>query len=59
MSTVETRYELKLADGRVVTWLGRGWEDAASRYVDCHRTAVVVAWREPRIQIRVGPPTEG
>lgn len=38
-------WELKLADGRVVTWQGRDGEDAARRYVDCHREAEVVASR--------------
>lgn len=53
------RYQLKLAAGRVVTWTGNDGEDAARRYVDAHRDAVVVAWREDRTpQIRVGVPVE-
>lgn len=44
-------YELKLADGRVVAWDGRDGEDAARRYVDCHREATVVAWRYPRVGV--------
>lgn len=46
-------FDLKLASGRVVQWEGDDGEDAARRYVDAHREAVVVAWREPRIY--VGP----
>lgn len=50
-----TRYELLLADNSVVTWTGRDGVDAATRYVDAHREAgAVVAWREPRVQLRVG-----
>jgi hypothetical protein len=49
-----TAYELKLADGSVVTWTGRDGTDAAVRYVDAHREASVIAWREPRVQLRVG-----
>lgn len=47
-------YELKLADGRVVTWQGRDGVDAAIRYAGAHRGVSVVAWREPRVQFRVG-----
>ena len=43
----ERRWELKLSDGRTVTWPGRTGEDAARRYVDCHRGTVVVASRRP------------
>ena len=49
-----TRYELKLADGSVVTWAGKDGVDAAVRYVDAHLEATVMAWREPRVQLRVG-----
>ena len=50
-----TAYELKLADGSVVTWAGKDGVDAAVRYVDAHReAAAVIAWREPRVQLRVG-----
>lgn len=39
------KVELKLADGRVVEWSGTDELNAAERYVDCHREAVVVATR--------------
>ena len=39
------QFELKLADGRRVVGEGRDGEDAARRYVDAHRDAVVVAFR--------------
>ena len=54
-----TRYELKLDDGTVVTWVGRDPEDAARRYVDAHRGTTVVATRRPRTDIVVGPTIEG
>jgi hypothetical protein len=38
--------DLKLAGGKVVTWSGADELDAARRYVDCHREAVVEATRE-------------
>lgn len=38
-------WDLKLATGKVIQWEGKDGEDAARRYVDCHREAVVVAWR--------------
>lgn len=38
-------FELKLADGRVVTWEGIDAVDAASRYVASHPEATVRAWR--------------
>lgn len=38
-------FDLKLADGQVVTWQGSTGEDAARRYVDAHRDAAVIAWR--------------
>jgi hypothetical protein len=47
--TPESVYELKvkLPNGRtkIVTWTGRGGEDAARRYVDCHREHTVIATR--------------
>jgi len=51
---MQQRFELKLADGSIVTWTGSDGANAATRYVDCHRDATVVAWREPRVQLRVG-----
>lgn len=41
-------YELKLSSGKVVTWEGKSGEDAAHRYVDCHRESTVIAWRHPK-----------
>jgi hypothetical protein len=41
-------YELLLQGGKVVKWDGSDGKNAAERYVDCHREAAVVAWREPR-----------
>jgi hypothetical protein len=43
---MERLFELKLATGKVVEWSGIDGENAARRYVDCHREAAVVAWRE-------------
>jgi len=48
----QTRYELKLSDGQVVTWTGADGEDASRRYVDAHREATVIAWRTPRVDVR-------
>jgi hypothetical protein len=46
-------YELKLADGKVVTWQGKDGQDAAVRASDALQVTVV-AWRTPRVQLRVG-----
>ena len=43
-----TTFELKLADGRRVWWEGADGPDAGRNYVDGHREAEVVAWREDR-----------
>ena len=48
MSGPERRYDLRLADGRVVTWPGTSPEDAARRYVNVDRSAEVVATRPCR-----------
>jgi hypothetical protein len=42
----EQRFELKLANGKRAVWTGTDGTDAATRYVDCHRDAVVIAYRE-------------
>ena len=42
----ETRWELKLATGKRATWSGKNGTDAAIRFVDCHQTETVVAYRE-------------
>ena len=42
----QKRYELKLESGKVVEWVGSDPIDAATRYVDVFRDAVVVATRE-------------
>ena len=48
-------FQLKLAGGKRVVWEGESGEDAALRYVDCHREATVVAWRTwPRTGIYGG-----
>jgi len=50
-------YELRLQGGKVVRWPGDSGPDAAERYVDAHRDAVVIAWREDQSpQIRAGAP---
>ena len=49
----QEEYELKLANGKVVTWVGQDGPDAAFRYADCHHDTTVVAWRTPRYQVRV------
>lgn len=38
-------YELKLANGKTVIWNGDSGEDAAERYVETFRDAIVIAWR--------------
>lgn len=38
-------YELKLSNGKVVSWVGETGEDAAKRYADAHRESKLVAWR--------------
>ena len=44
--SMEREYELKLKGGKWLTWTGTSGPDAAHNYVDCHREASVVAWRE-------------
>ena len=51
---MEQEFELKLADGKTVTWMGTDGEHAARRYVENHREAVVVAWRYPRHGLKIG-----
>ena len=51
------RWELKLAGGKVVSFTGETWEEAAQGYVSGHPDAVVVAWREargPRVLVGAG-----
>ena len=48
-----TKYELLTADNRVIEWPGKDGEDAARRCADCKRVTIV-AWRKPRMQLRVG-----
>jgi hypothetical protein len=55
----ERHFELLLASGAVATWDGTSGENAAVRYVDCHRDETVVAWREPRYGLFVGSPRSG
>ncbi len=40
-----TKWELKLDNGSIVSWSGETGEDAARRYVDTFRQAVVIATR--------------
>jgi hypothetical protein len=47
-------YELLLGDRTVVSWQGRDGVDAAVRYADAHPGVTVLAWREPRVQLRAG-----
>ena len=42
---MQREYELKLQGGKIVTWTGTDGVNAAERYVDCHRDAVVIATR--------------
>jgi hypothetical protein len=57
MGGMTIKYELKLQDGRVVEWSGASGEDAARRYVDHFRDAVVIAWREAdRHGLHIGAP---
>jgi hypothetical protein len=49
-------FELLLQGRRgYVTWEGESGEDAARRYVDMHRDAVVIAWRHVRHGLFFGP----
>jgi hypothetical protein len=43
----------------IVRWSGKDGEDAARRYVDCHRDASVIAWREIAHGLFIGAPTNG
>jgi len=54
----EATFELKLSNGKRVTWTGYDGIDAARRYVDAHRGASVIAWRIPRVDLTVGIPWE-
>jgi hypothetical protein len=47
-------FEPRLADGRVVEWDGTDGPEAARRYVECFKDAVVVAWRWPKYVIGIG-----
>lgn len=52
------RFELKCADGTVAEWDGVDGEDAARRYVDCHRDKTVIATRpKPELVSVLGDPT--
>ena len=54
MVDIEREWELKLQTGKTVTWTGKTGEDAAWRYVDCHREATIIAYRQPRYGIFPG-----
>lgn len=47
-------FELKLGDGKIVTWEGKDGPAAARRYADAHPGVVVVAWRYPRYDLVIG-----
>lgn len=51
---VEYKFDLKLQDGRVVTWNGSDGEDASMRYAESNREATVIAWRWPRHGLFIG-----
>lgn len=53
---IEYEFELKLANGKIVKWVGANGEAAAIRYAANDPGAVVVAWRHPRVDIHVGIP---
>lgn len=52
---IEVRYDLKLANGKVVSWVGATPEEAARRYVDCVRpgVAVVATRRSDNLSVTV------
>jgi hypothetical protein len=50
---VQREFELKLDNGKIVTWVGENGEDASRRYADCKGDAVV-AWRHPRYELVIG-----
>ena len=52
----ERTYELKLHNGKRVTWTGYDGIDAARRYVDAHPSTSVIAWRTPRVALTIGIP---
>ncbi len=47
--TIEHKYDLKLQSGKIASWNGTDGVNAAERYVDCHRDAVVIATRRTLI----------
>ena len=55
----EAIYELLLEGRKVVRWPGSDEINAAERYVDCHRDAVVVATRPIRHGLFIGAPGPG
>jgi len=52
----EYEFELRLANGRTVSWIGTDGVDAARRYANAHPGAIVIAWRHPKNEIRIGSP---
>jgi len=51
---IEYDFDLKLASSAWVRWTGTSGPDAAQRYADAHPGAVVVAWRWPVTEMRIG-----
>ena len=46
-------YQLLTADNVVIDWQGKDGVDASKRCADA-RQVTIIAWREPRVQLRVG-----
>ena len=42
---IESEYELKLSNGKIVEWVGTSGENAAMRYADCNKDITVIAFR--------------
>jgi hypothetical protein len=51
---IDETYDLKLSDGSIVQWSGSDGVNACTRYADSHPGAIVIAWRYPKIDFRVG-----
>lgn len=51
---IEQTFDLKLSDGSIVQWSGKDGVNAATRYADSHPGAVVLAWRYPKYDLKIG-----
>ena len=47
-------FELKLGNGKVVTWQGKDGKDAARRYTGSHPEVTVIAWRYILPELHIG-----